>query len=331
MHREKKTLRLHAVFKLRWPFQQQSAQIQIASISLSLWLSDSTEHKHSHTQIFCAISICSARWKCTALLLSHYLPSTYTLILSFHSYRFTSVFVYAYRELMCLFSFAAFRNRIVFLLNWLELCTIFLLNLVDWVSNDPKQLCMCEVFCDLFVFFFICLFCVRINKEMQKKSLHQVVWLMRAHSGNVHKRNTRKRIQFRLFFTHSTRILCCCILIAIVSKVGLLVTVHLCLQNTSFLHSIVCLVLVHPQTDCFFFVCKRYVCFHHYNTFGMCCDSSKHQFINSHFQLGNFFLLFVFHSFRANIFFYIFIMLLTDEQKKNMRSSELCILAKTLE
>lgn len=122
-------------------------------------------------------------------------------------------------------------KRIVFLLNWLELYAIFTLSYLFFAGCPLLLHCMCEVFCDLFVLFFIYFFLLSVQI---KKSLYQVVWLMRAHLFTLLNGNIQRKL-VSLFFAHSTRILHCTILIAIVLKVGLLVTVHLCLQTRPFL------------------------------------------------------------------------------------------------
>lgn len=135
------------------------------------------------------------------------------------------------------------------------------IDLFDWVSNAHNDLydrknCMCEVFLVSFSSFCVraltclCLF-MPINTTSNNKSLHQVWYrLMRAHTRThalaqrVVQQQQREQEKWEspskiAFFAHSTRILCCTILIGIVLKAEACwlcawAWAYLCLQNTSF-------------------------------------------------------------------------------------------------
>ena len=161
---------------------------------------------------------------------------------------------------------------------------------------------------------------------------------LKANARTHTQRQTERRLQNRitvssLFHPFDTHIVCC-ILIAIWHCIesGLAGYSTFVFTNTSFLYPSA-LSLHSPHDRCTIGFRKRYVCFHHYNTFGMCCDSSNTNLSITIFKSAIFFTPFASLAALLSIFvqiFYKFIMLLSnDEAKKNTAiESELCILAK---
>ena len=153
---------------------------------------------------------------------------------------------------------------------------------------------------------------------------------LKANANTHTQRQTERRLQNRitvssLFHPFDTHIVCC-ILIAIWHCIesGLAGYSTFVFTNTSFLYPSA-LSLHSPHDRCTIGFRKRYVCFHHYNTFGMCCDSSNTNLSITIFKSAIFFCSFCFsrcsvEHFSCKYFTNLSCCSATTKRKKTRRS-----------